>query len=83
MPQMQEVCLSPWRGVLGVSRAPHERGSSHRFVSVLPDDVRGRIGDMIEAISKIRAYVEATVFDDVLPLEADLRSMLTSSSEGD
>jgi hypothetical protein len=52
-------------------------------VSVLPDDVRGRIGDMIEAISKIRAYVEATVFDDVLPLEADLRSMLTSSSEGD
>jgi len=117
---------------------------------VLPDDVRGRIGDMVDAISKIRAYatghdstsfasegmtrdavvwnlavlgeaaraipddvveanpqipwrkmrslrnllihayfgisdaiVWATVIDDVLPLEADLRSLLTASSEGD
>jgi uncharacterized protein with HEPN domain len=117
---------------------------------VLPDDVRGRIGDMVEAISKIRAYVTghdstsfasdgkardavvwnlavlgeaaraipddvveanpqipwrkmralrnlliheyfgisdaivwSTVADDVLPLEADLQTVLTSSSEGD
>jgi uncharacterized protein with HEPN domain len=116
---------------------------------VLPDDVRGRIGDMVEAIAKIRSYVTghdstsfasdgkardavvwnlavlgeaarsipddlveanpqipwrkmralrnlliheyfgisdaivwATVLEDVLPLEAHLRLMLTSSSEG-
>jgi uncharacterized protein with HEPN domain len=116
---------------------------------VLPDDVRGRIGDMVEAIAKFRAYVTghdstsfasdgkvrdavvwnlavlgeaarsipddlveanpqipwrkmralrnlliheyfgisdaivwATVLEDVLPLEANHRSMLTPSSGG-
>jgi hypothetical protein len=42
---------------------------------VLPDDVRGRIGDMVEAIAKIRAYdfgisdaiVWATVLSAVKP----------------